>query len=216
MTFVKLTAALGLAVVCALPAAADTILNTGVGTGGPAVNAGQFEEQGWTQTVNYTDVDISVALYSWTPGEQFDIQAFLTNTINSATTPLASTTFSGSTPTTTPTAYLLFSGLTLPVGNYYVTLASTDFSPGGAVWAYQCPGTCAITQDTGVTLDTQQYADNQGHGVLDAIDPYESTFIDAAPPVNLTVTGIPLLPEPATMAMAGGALGLLALWKRRR
>lgn len=214
MTFPKLSAAVYLAALCALPAAADTILSTGVGTGGgPALNSGQYVTQGWTQTANYTDVDISVALNSWSPGQGFHIDAYLTNTVGSATTPLATDSISDSTPT--PVTYLLFSGLTLPAGTYYVTLASTDNNPAGALWPYECLGGCQPVTDTGVILLDQQYADNQNHGLLNTSDPYESIFIDGGTPVNITVTGIPLLPEPATIVMAAGALGLLAFLKRR-
>ena len=63
----------------ALPCAADTIIETGVGANGPSVNAAQFESQGWTQTQNYADVSISVALFSWMPGATFNITAYLTD-----------------------------------------------------------------------------------------------------------------------------------------
>ena len=220
MPFFKLTVGAPLLLaLCAFPGLADNILITGVGTGGgPAVNAGQFEEQGWTQTEDYTDVNISVALYSWTLSQPFHVQAYLTTSTDGVMTPLASTSFSDSTPDTNPVTYLLFSGLTLPTGTYYVTLAGTDsigISPG-AIWPYECPSGCPLAEDTGVSLLAQGFADNQGHGLLDSSTPYESTFIAGSAPVNLTVTGIPLLPEPGTMTMAAAALGLLTFLKRRR
>lgn len=199
------------------PAAANTIINTGTGTLGPAVYAQQYEEQGWTQTQSYTNVSISVALYSWTPGQTFDIQAYLTTAIGSGTTTaLATDSFSSSTPNSTPVTYLLFSGLTLPAGSYYLTLASTDStgSNPGALWPYECFSGCPLTLDTGVALLTQGFA-NPSSGSENPTFPPASTFATGSTPVNLTVTGAPPAPEPASMLLLAAGLGALALRQYR-
>lgn len=181
-----------LGVLCvAHPAAASTILDTGIGASGPAVFAGQYEAQGWSQTQSYSDVDISVGLFSWTPGNTFHITAYLTNSIGDSSTPpaLDSTSFSGETPDSTPESFLLFSGLTLGPGTYYVTLAGSD-SGGpmpGALWP-GCAGACPVASDTGVALLSQNEV-NEVSGSQDTTYAPGSTFVLSNLPLNLTIAG---------------------------
>jgi hypothetical protein len=135
----------------------DAGLIIDVGSGGPdqgpAVQSGQYVQQKWTQTQGYTDVDISVVLFSWTLNVPFHVSAFLTpNTGPSATPPaLASTSFTGVTSDNTGQRFQLFSGLTLGPGTYYLTLSGTDVGPqAGAVWS-EGPLTPTFL-DTGITL----------------------------------------------------------------
>lgn len=207
-----------------LPAAADTIIETGVGAYGPSVNGDQFESQGWTQTQTYDDVSISIELFSWLPGNTFNITAYLTNEIGpSATFPaLASTSFSGETPDHTPQSFLLFSGLTLGPGVYYLTLSSTDSAgEAGALWPSECPSGCPLMLDPGVTLVSQYFA-NQSFGAQNLAYAPSSVFMTSSPALNLTITDDtpePPVPEPATLSTAiAGMAGLVIAMKfcRRR
>jgi hypothetical protein len=209
----------------ATPCAADTIINTGAGADGPSVNAAQFEAQGWTQTQTYANVDISVALFSWTPGATFDITAYLTNAIGPSAAPpaLDSTTFSGETPDSNAETFLLFSGLTLGPGTYYLTLSSSD-SAGeepGALWPTICGSGCPVALDSGVVLLSQSYSVNQSFGVQDLAYAPGSTFPPpSGPALNLTVVddGLqdPSIPEPATFTEAVIAMAGLLIATRLR
>ncbi len=212
--------ALLVGVLCAaLPAAADTIIETGVAANGPSVSGDQFESQGWTQTQTYEDVSISIALFSWLPGATFDITADLTNELGpSATLPsLASTSFSGETPDYTPKNFLLFSGLTLGPGVYYLTLSSTDSGgEAGALWPLECAFGCPLILDSGVTLVSQYFA-NRSFGAENLAYAPSSIFMTSSPALNLTITNDPPdspAPEPATLPAAiAGTAGLLIAMK---
>lgn len=202
---------------CALPCHADTIIETGAGSIGPSIDAGQFESQGWTQTNTYDDASISVALFSWTPGSIFNITAYLTNTIGSlATSPaIATTSFSGETPDWNPETFLLFSGLTLGPGTYYLTMSSTDNtgSEQGALWPTECVSGCSQTIDSGVTLLSENFV-NLSFGVEDSAYAPASTFMTTPGTVlNFTLADPPPsgIPEPETFRVAlAGIAGLLA------
>lgn len=207
----------------ALPSRADTIIETGVGVAGPSVNAGQFESQGWTQEKTYDDASISVDLFSWTPGSTFDITAYLTNAVGPlATGPaIASTSFSGETPGSNPETFLLFSGLTLGPGTYFLTLSSTDSDGAepGALWPTECPSGCPKTLDSGVTL-LSEYFVNLSFGIEDSPYAPASSFMTAQNSVlNFSLTDAPgqmNIPEPGTFSAATiGIAGLLAGLKFR-
>ncbi|MGA7240789.1 MAG: hypothetical protein WBY44_34210 [Bryobacteraceae bacterium] len=211
-----LCALLLVALCAALPAAADTIIETGVGANGPSVNGGQFEAQGWTQTETYEDVSISVALFSWMPGATFDITAYLTTEIGplGTSSALASMSFSGETPDSNPRPFLLFSGLTLGPGAYFLTLSSTDNGGGeqGALWPLECSSGCPLTLDSGVVL-LSQYFVNQSFGAENIAYAPGSIFMTSSPALNLSITNDPpdpATPEPATLPAAiVGMAGLL-------
>jgi hypothetical protein len=207
----------------ALPCAADTIVKIGAGANGPAVNAAQFESQGWTQTQNYADVSISVSLLSWTPGATFNITAYLTDGTGPAGpwSTLDTTSFSAETPDSSAENFLLFSGLTLGPGAYYLTLSSTDNAGGepGALWPTECFVNCSSTLAPGIVLLSQGFV-NESFGVENIEYPPDSTFMTSSPALNLTVTGIdppdPSVPEPATLpAVIIGMAGLLIATKLR-
>lgn len=217
----------------ALPICASTIVDTGVGSNGPAIFASQFEEQGWTQTQTYTGVSIQVALYSWTPGATFTGTAYLTNAIGSGADPSVSdsVTYSGETSNTTPETLTLFSGLTLGPGTYFLTLSSTD-SAGimpGAIWDACASTPCApVTLAPGVTLLSQEFANGMGGTVENLAAPADSNFAASNEILNLTVTGNslnrnsvdPSAPEPssfaATFAVFVAWLAFVPIVRRRR
>lgn len=207
----------------ALPSHADAIIETGVGVAGPSVNAGQFESQGWAQEKTYDDASISVDLFSWTPGTTFNITAYLTNAIGPlATSPsIATTSFSGETSDSTPQTFLLFSGLTLGPGTYFLTLSSTDDTgeEPGALWPMECPFGCPKMLDSGVTLLSENFV-NLSFGVEDSTYAPASSFMTAQNSVlNFSLMDAPggvSIPEPGTLsATALGIAGLLAGIKLR-
>jgi hypothetical protein len=206
----------------ALPCAADTIIEIGAGANGPSVNAAQFELQGWTQPQTYDDVSISVALFSWTPGATFDITAYLTNGIgpSAPSFALATTSFSGETPDSNAQNFLLFSGLTLGPGTYYLILSSTDNTAAepGALWPTECFSNCGSTLAPGIVLLSQGFV-NESFGIENTEYPPDSTFMTSSQPLNLTVTDDPQafsMPEPATLPAAIiGMAGLLIATKLR-
>jgi hypothetical protein len=209
----------------AAPSQASTIIETGAGPTGPAVNAGQFESQGWTQTNTYANAIISVDLLSWTPGATFDITAYLTNAIGPLATapPLALTSFSGQTSDSNPETFVLFTDLTLVPGTYFLTLSSTDDGGGeaGALWSTECAFGCPVALDSGVTL-LSEYFVNTSFGVEDPAYAPASTFMSSNAVLNFSLTDDGArslsMPEPATLpaAMIGMAALLAALRLRNR
>jgi hypothetical protein len=211
------------ALCAALPSHADTIIETGAGSSGPSVNAGQFESQGWTQTKTYDDASIYVALLSWTPGSTFNITAYLTNAIGPlATSPtIASNSITGETPADSPPqTFPLFSGLTLGPGTYYLTLSSTDVSGAmpGALWPTECISGCPKTLDSGVTLLSENYVTLSSGDEDSAYAPASNFQTSSGTVLNFTLTDPPpsSIPEPETFRAAMiGIAGLLSGLKFR-
>lgn len=191
---------------------AGVIINVGgTGMSGPAVEAFQYVQQSWTQTQAYTNVDVSVFLYSWTASVPFHVSAFLTTNTGPVATPpaLATTTFTGVTPDTAAQDFSLFTGLSLGPGTYYLTLSGTDsvgLTPG-AIWVQE---NAPPTLDTGITLPGPGFANNSGVGTLNIAYPPASTFGPSATfrqPLAFTVTGD--TPEPTTVTMMLSAIASL-------
>lgn len=187
---------------------------------GPAISDNGAAEISWTQAGTYTDVVVSVPLYSYTGGQIFHISAYLTTSIGPSATPpaLASTTESFSTPFASPEETILFSGLTLGPGTYYLTLFGSDSAagPNGAIWVGSEASGAAATIMTapGVTVSSAYQANG---GILDGFYAPASSFILAASgdsgfsSYDFTVTGV-FVPEapPALELMLGfAALAML-------
>jgi len=160
--------------------------------------------------------------FFWTPGSTFNVTAYLTNTIGPlAISPaIAEASFSGETADSNPQTFLLFSGLTLGPGAYYLTLSSTDNTgvEPGALWATECAFGCPKTLDSGVTLLAENFV-NPSFGVEDSAYAPASTFMSLPGAVlNLTLTDSreSSAPEPETSRAAMiGIAGLLAGLKFR-
>jgi hypothetical protein len=201
-----------------------TIIDTGDAAGGPSVNEFQYVAQGWTQTQGYDELSIFVSLYSYTPGVPFDITAYLTTSVGPSagvvSQALETTSFTGETPGTAPQEFLLFSGLTLGPGTYYLTLAGTESAgkQAGAIWPAGCASSCTASVDPGITLFDEMYA-NGSFGVQNSNYPPGSTFNDWTTPVNLLITADPpsgLAPEPAAPAAALFLLIALVVVEKHR
>lgn len=199
---------------------AAIIIDTGIlnNLDGVAVYGGQFATMQFTLTQSYLDVAIAVSLYSFTPNVPYHINAYLTNGVGPGTVPpaLASSSFSAQTgPAPAALQQVLFTGLSLNAGTYFLTLSSTDFSgpQPGAIWLVS-----PLAGGTNPNVGQSGYC-GLGLCVPEPGFPPASTFsfpvVDAYS--NLVVTGTPLpepesdpIPEPASsVAVMGGLVALL-------
>jgi hypothetical protein len=193
-----------------------------IGVSAPTVGEGagiasdEFLQVSWSQTGSYMGVKISALLfgdivngsYLPTTGE-----AFLTSSLLGA--PLEQT-FTFPDPFIGPSNVLLFSGLRLPAGTYFLTFAST--SPFGGALVSTLETSPNITLDRGVVLGDGQYSIFSN---VNSANPPGSVFIPINPPANFffQVTGSPVVtPEPSSMVLTGTAIaGLLfrVRWHKR-
>jgi hypothetical protein len=185
-------------------------------------------QQSWTQNNGYTDVSISAWLFGnfangvYQPGFG---TAYLTSSLPGAPEFEQQIVFSN--PTGGAKDVTLFSGLNLPAGTYFLTLASMDSRPGGGggwvdCWETNNSSPCAIMLANGVTLANGMAT---YPSTIDPANPPGSGFVVSAagyppiqndyyfftvsssipnPPVNPAET-----PEPGTISLLG--LGLLGL-----
>jgi hypothetical protein len=168
---------------------------------GPIVTSELYTQQSWTQTQSYTDVAISVFLGPRVENQPFHLgfTAWLTTDTGPSATPppLATISFTDSTLYTTPQNILLFSGLSLTPGTYYLTLSGTDPDfQSAAIWA---ESSGPQTLDTGVSFPKQTVC---GGECLNSIYPPSSPFSPIGTILefqqNLQIT---TTPEPATLLL---------------
>jgi hypothetical protein len=185
---------------------------------GPNVLNSQAVQLYWTQSQEFEDVSISVPLF-WDNSEAFDITAYLTSTSGPGTSPppIASASFSAP-GSTAPIEALLFSGLTLDPGTYYLTLFGSQ--PSGPIWLGVQPsvGPSVIITAPGVTI-SNAFASNGGD--LDANYAPASIFflngnlIDSGTSYqDVTVTGTVAVPEPPTWWLTVSGAAIL-IWFRK-
>ena len=179
------------------------------GAGGIAGDGGNTYGVGWSQTQAYENVSVSATLLyggSYFGSTSGDFEAFLSTSYGVGATAFATQTISVPTTVTSPTTYLLFSGLTLGPGDYYLTVAATDTSSNPA-WETSS-GT--IVLGSGVT-----YLGNAQSIGADLSAPYQSFGgFGGATPLEFTVTGDPT-PEPGTWGFVFAGLALACLKRRR-
>lgn len=177
----------------------------------------------WTQTSTFFNVSVSAYLFSNNPtgGPPEQFTAYLTNSIGPATTaannlasPITGIGSTSAAPAPGP-ATLLFSGLTLVPGTYYLTIQSLDTSVGGFFWESQA----GLSPTFGSGVTGGQFFLAKSDGSTGSLNP---TFAPAStlPLTNIggsvfyTVTGDTTAPEPGSMVLLG--LGLVALGAIRR
>ena len=174
------------------------IVNT---TGGKGIH--------WTSTVGFTNVSIAVNEWSY-----FTEQAtlYLTNAIGTGTTvanEIASTTFTfylKAAPTVPTPETTLLSGLTLPAGNYYLTMVGLGNSNSSG-WE------CCSSSDTsapGVTID-QSYSSSGSSGYAPSWGVGFGNY-----PLVFSITGDSAAPEPGSEILSLFGIAALAYAARRR
>src|ERR1700680_4967527 len=127
--------------------------------GGLLISSSEYVQTSWSQSGGYTNVAISAWLFGTFVNGQYVPStgtAYLTSTLPGVSLQEAFV-FPNSTGDYA-TSLLLFSGLNLGAGTYFLTLACVD--PIGGGWSDSLnggPGT-AVTLDYGVTLGTPGFA----------------------------------------------------------
>jgi hypothetical protein len=169
-----------------------------------AVNGGIGLEVSWTSSITYTNVNISANLSSGSPTASGTDTFFLTTRIGPGTTTADEITRNTLTVPAGPQSVLpIFSGLTLPAGNYFLVLGG-PFTPA-IFWSTSDSPT--ITTGAGVTFD--------GTGVASpncGVCPYvPATTFDTSSQFHylFEVSGTAPVPEPSSAAFF--FVGLLAI-----
>ena len=211
--------AIPLLLACSQFLRAGTIVDIGSlnGVYGPAIQATQFVQQSWTELQTYTDVTVSVPMYSNTPNSPFDITAYLTSDA-APDVPIAFAAYSGVTASDAASPVSLFTGLTLGPGTYNITLAGEDEGfQSGAIWL-DGPAT-PVFVDSEVTLAPSRFCGPLSQCNSD--DPPESAFTQFPPgaicclnTLDFTVTGS-TVPEPATRATVWLGMMIFVLLTRK-
>jgi hypothetical protein len=164
----------------------------------------------WSQSATYTDVDVTADLY--TPGSPGTVDYSLVTAIGAGTS-LALDEIAGGTVATptNPASVNLFQLNSLGPGTYYLVLDSTA---ADTTWLYNYPGQGSYTTASGVTF----LGDDWSYGSsIDTTYTPGSSFSGTTLPVEFSVSGNVVAPEPATLGMSGLVLaGMLALVIRSR
>lgn len=182
--------------------------STGGNAGNPAT--GLVIEEGWGQNQGYSNVTISAPLNDL--GGSFpNFTAYLTKAIGAGTTAaqeIAHATIAApNVSTATTTFQTIFSGLTLPPGNYYLTIYGDPAEPvlGPQCWTSSA-GAAVLTGDTGIRyLGAQQIK-----GVA-AYPPASSGTLVGNAPAYLQVTGTVITPPAITKTFGASSSQLVLL-----
>jgi hypothetical protein len=183
--------------------------------------ADQVLASSWSQTGSFTNVSISAELgdssnYGNSGGDA--ISVYLTNQIGPGTTVanvIATTSIS---PASVDETDVLFSGLTLGAGNYYLVLGA----PGQFAEWYGT-NSPAVATGIGVSGNGNSFADKPSNPPNDAFPPassFDSNPLDNNENLLITVTGDAGLgspaPEPSSGILLSTALLALTAAKRKR
>jgi hypothetical protein len=171
----------------------------------------------WNQTIGYTGVTITMPLVDNTPTPLSGVEGtvYLTNQLGPGTTTanqIASKQISGLSGTVGTVT--LFTGLTLPPGNYYLMLVPTNTNPMSS--SPQGASGVNITTTTGTSVTAL------GAGVPStvAVFPPDSTVTLSTGNIFFTVTGTlapSLTPAPSSLILMLTVLAMAAgLWLVRR
>lgn len=165
-------------------------------------------EVAWTQTSDYTDVDVFANLF--TSGGPGTVDYALVDAIGPGTSFAADGIVSGTVSTpANPTDVELFQLPFLAAGTYYLVL---DSNVANTSWQYNYPLQSNFTMDTGVSYVGAGWA--AGSSINTSYTP-GSSFSGVSYPVEFQVTGNVATPEPATFGGVGLALVGVAMALRR-
>jgi hypothetical protein len=172
----------------------------------------------WNQTTGYSGVNIAMPLADLSAGGPIagvEGTVYLMNQIGPGTTTAnevaAPVPISGLTGVFTPVT--LFTGLSLPPGNYYVVLVPTNVSP----MSMSPEGTdisVVVTTGTGVTT-----LGAGGPPTLAAYAPASTSFLNLPGNLYLNVTGDvapSMTPAPSSLLLMLAGLACIGLWFARR
>jgi hypothetical protein len=170
---------------------------------------------GWSQGAAYTNVTITMPLEDNTAGGGIEGTVYLMNQIGAGTSTanqvVPPITISGL--TNAFTSRVLFTGLTLPAGNYYVVLVPTNANPSSM--SPEGSGSAVVTTGTSVTF-------------LGIADPSSAAVYPPATSFSLgtgegsffvTVTGdqiAPSTPVPPSLILVLTAMGGLGIYHGRK
>jgi len=173
---------------------------------------------GWNQSTPYTGVTIAMPLEDNTPTPLTGVEGtvYLVNSIGPGTTsanqvaaPVSVSGLTGSFGSIT-----LFSGLTLPAGNYYVVLVPTNTNPMSSSPEGQSSANTVTTTGASVTA--------LGAGVpsspLAGYPPASSVTLSSGN-IDISVTGTQapnLTPAPSSLILVSIGLVCASLWLARR
>jgi hypothetical protein len=187
--------------------------------------AGSVIVEGWSQTVGYTGVTITAPLEDFTPGGPIGTVegvVYLVNQIGAGTTsannvaaPISVSGLTGAFVTTT-----LWTGLTLPPGNYWVVWVPTNLNSGSPSMTPEGASTPNFTDTPGV--GAAAIGSGQTAGSAAAFPP--ATVVSTSTPDNMfiTVTGtqsVSTTPAPSALLLmltAIAGLGIFFLVRARR
>ncbi|MBI4906953.1 MAG: hypothetical protein HY820_25220 [Acidobacteria bacterium] len=205
--------------------AATMVSSTSPGPSAYMALGGSFERivvQPWTQLETYANVQIAAEVFITDGTSPHVGSAWLTNSVGAGATnanviatadftfPVAATS-SAAVPMT-----VMFGGLTLGPGTYYLILTGDTVNANARGWRANAAAT--VVTANGITTEKQRFADNLGFGVLNTGFVPASTFVEPSSNALLlfTVTGdLANVPEPSGMAMVG-LVGLLLVGFVRR
>ncbi|HUI56483.1 MAG TPA: hypothetical protein VLY04_16020 [Bryobacteraceae bacterium] len=193
--------AVGLVLIAALPAAADTIVSV---AGTNAFGESNLNYVSWTQTSGFSNVSIAADLFVTTG--TVAATAYLTTQVGAGTTvaqQVATTNFSIS--NTTAALTTLFTGLTLNAGTYYLVINPTGPNLANFEWQALNNPPVVVTAG-GVTLNTE----GAYFGVVPAYPP-SANFGGKGNQFAFSVTGTAGVSVPALSAGAMVFTGVLLL-----
>jgi hypothetical protein len=190
------------------PLRPDVVISqTGPGTGSWTTGAQESNAASWSSLSGYSDVKISAKLIGTATGT-----AYLTTQIGPTTTAtdvLKSAPFTEN--SNVPEWVMLFSGLTLGPGTYYLTLGSP--APCCSGWANTFDPT--LVTAPGVTYNGSHFTTNAMAGFNLAFPPastFDSFETFGLNPLQFQV----IVPEASTLMLLGSGLAVVfVLWRRR-
>ncbi len=191
-----------------LAAHADTILNSNIG-GGYYDSFNSYQVFGESFTTSQAYYNSSISVYLEGPSTSSGT-AYLTTSIGPGTTPADQIAAIAFTPNSTSyTLQTLFTGVTLPAGTIYLTLAASNTTSGMLL---EADYPTSVTTAPGVTFNSDYLASTS------AAYPPASSIGGLGGDFGSVITGTALAPtpEPSSLILLGtGVLGLAGMVRKR-